>query len=165
VSSANQKAVGYAPASRLSPQLSQVVWAQGSTKIENPQGIISYYGYENDVPSADNPSQPQMMPTLQNPTEAIKTEPDKNTYLVFERGQSGPDRSYNYGNRFLYQGHENAAKDADKNSLGYITRINLDADAAHRVTLLATSDTSGRPLATIDGSTWDPWVRGRSERF
>src|SRR5689334_12572772 len=41
---------------------------------------------------------------------------------------------------------------------GAITRINLDADPAHKVTLLATQDASGRPLATIDGSTWDPWA-------
>ena len=42
---------------------------------------------------------------------------------------------------------------------GLITRINLDADSDHRVTLLATKDTTGAPLATIDGSTWDPWAK------
>ena len=42
---------------------------------------------------------------------------------------------------------------------GYITRINLDADAAHRVTLLATTDSSGAAINTIDGSRWDPWAR------
>ena len=35
----------------------------------------------------------------------------------------------------------------------YITRINLDADAAHRITLLATTDVDGHTIATIDGST------------
>ena len=39
-----------------------------------------------------------------------------------------------------------------------ITRINLDADPAHRVTLLATTDSSGTGLNTIDGSGWDPWA-------
>src|SRR5262249_20082931 len=41
----------------------------------------------------------------------------------------------------------------------YITRVNLDADIAHRVTLLATKDTSGKPIQGIDGSTWDPWAK------
>jgi hypothetical protein len=42
---------------------------------------------------------------------------------------------------------------------GYITRINLDADAAHRVTMLATSDSSGAAINTIDGVGWDPWAQ------
>ncbi len=42
---------------------------------------------------------------------------------------------------------------------GYITRINLDADGAHRVTLLADRTDAGVPLQTIDGSTWDPFAR------
>ena len=42
---------------------------------------------------------------------------------------------------------------------GYITRINLDADAAHRVTLLATRDSSGAAINTIDGVGWDPWAQ------
>ena len=159
VPTANQRAAGYAPASRLSPELQQVAWAQGATKLENPSGIIGFYGYENDTPAADNALLPQMVPTPANPTEAQKTEPDKNTYLVFPRGLSGPDASYDYGTHFLYQGHENAARDADRNRLGYITRINLDADAQHRVTLLATKDSSGKPITTIDGSTWDPFAR------
>jgi hypothetical protein len=165
VPTANEKAAGYAPASMLSRELQQLAWAQGSTKLENPEGIVSFYGYENDVPSADNPALPQMVPAvLPAPpgpdaakAEATKTEPDKNTYLVLP-GLSGPDDSYSYGTHFLYQGHENAAKVAG-NSLGYITRINLDADAKHRVTLLATKDTTGAPITTIDGSTWDPFAK------
>ena len=86
--------------------------------------------------------------------EAHKTEPDKNTYLVFKHGLAGADAGYDYGTHFLFQGHEGGAGGA-----GYITRINLDADAAHRVTLLATTDVNGNPLATIDGSTWDPWAK------
>ena len=158
VPTANQKAAGYAPASRLSAELQQVAWAQGSTRLENPAGIVSYYGYENDVPSADNPALPQMLPTTANPTEAQKTEPDKNTYLEFKRGLSGPDHSYDYGTHFLYQGHELAAT-VDGKKRGYISRINLDADAQHRVTLMATHDSTGEPISTIDGSTWDPFAR------
>src|SRR5262249_34842464 len=37
--------------------------------------------------------------------------------------------------------------------------INLDADDAHRVTLLATRDVTGAPIQTIDGVTWDPWAK------
>jgi len=51
VPTANTKATGYAPASRLSAELSQIVLAQGSMKLENPSGIITNYGYENDTPS------------------------------------------------------------------------------------------------------------------
>jgi hypothetical protein len=159
VATANERAAGYAPASRLSDGLAQITWAQGATKLENPRGIVSFYGYENDVPSADNPAVPQMLPTSANPTEAQKTEPDKNTYLTLSHGAGGPDSGYDYGSHFLYQGHEGAAKDASGNRLGYLTRINLDADAAHRVTLMATQDSAGKPLSTIDGSTWDPFAK------
>jgi hypothetical protein len=157
VPSANQRAAGYAPASRLSPELQQVVWAQGATRLENPRDIVSFYGYENDVPSVDNPDLPQMLPTTANPTEAQKTEPDKNTYLELERA-TGPDRSYDYGTHFLYQGHE-AGATVGTAKQGSITRINLDADAEHRVTLMATKDDSGAPIGTIDGSTWDPFAQ------
>lgn len=157
VPTANQRAAGYAPATRLSAELAQIAVAQGSTKLENPDGIVSFYGYENDVPTADNPLLPQMLPTPANPTtEAIKTEPDKNTYLAFKHA-AGADPAYDYGSHFLFQGHENAAENAAGTSLGLLTRINLDADAAHRVTLMATEDTAGAPLTTIDGSTWEPF--------
>ena len=95
-----------------------------------------------------------MVPTPSSAgNEAHKTEPDKNTYLVFKNGLDGADPSYDYGTHFLFQGHEGGG------GAGYITRINLDADAAHRVTLMATTDVDGNPLATIDGSTWDPWAK------
>ena len=96
-----------------------------------------------------------MLPTPSSAgKEANKTEPDENTYLVFKHGLDGADPGYDYGTHFLFQGHEGGAGGA-----GYITRINLDADAAHRVTLLATTDVDGHPLTTIDGSTWDPWAK------
>jgi hypothetical protein len=151
VPAANTKSAGYAPASMLSPELAQDVVAQGSTKLENPTAAIAYYGYDNDVLGPGG--QPLMTPTAAVPAnEAHKTEPDKNTYLVFEHGLNGADPAYDYGTQFLFQGHE-------AGSPGYITRVNLDADAAHRVTVLATQDADGSPLATIDGSTWDPWAR------
>jgi hypothetical protein len=153
VAAANTKSDGYAPASKLSPQLRQIVVAQGATRMENTSSLTSYYGYDNDVLNAAG--QPQMLPTPTSSTEAQKTEPDKNTYLVFRNGLPGADPHYHrYGTHFLFQGHEGGVDGA-----GYVTRINLDADAAHRVTLLATTDAQGHPLATIDGSTWDPWAK------
>jgi hypothetical protein len=150
VPTANTKSVGYAPASMLSPELRQVVVAQGSTRVENPNpATISYYGYDND--KLNPAGQPVMVPVA-GLAEAKKTEPDKNTYLVFKKSLSGADPNYDYGTHFLFQGHEIGTP-------GYITRINLDADAAHRVTVLATSDATGAPLADIDGSTWDPWAQ------
>src|SRR5262249_25273184 len=80
-----------------------------------------------------------------------KTEPDKNTYLTFRHGLPGADPQYDYGSHFLFQGHESGTP-------GYITRVNLDADAAHRVTLLATTDVNGLNLPDFDGSTWDPFA-------
>src|SRR5919204_1592619 len=148
VPSANTKATGYAPPDVLSSQLQQVVVAQGATKVENPGAAISYYGYDNDL--LDEQGQPVMVPAGAFTSEAHKTEPDKNTYLVFKNGLAGADASYDYGTHFLFQGHETGAP-------GYITRINLDADAAHRVTVLATQDVTGAPIADIDGSTWDPF--------
>jgi hypothetical protein len=150
VPTANTKSAGFSPASELSAELSQVAVAQGSTKLEDPTARVPYYGYDNDVLNAAG--EPQTLPTPAVSNEAHKTEPDKNTYLVFKRGLPGADPHYDYGTHFLFQGHEGGTP-------GYITRINLDADAAHRVTLLATADANGAPLATIDGSTWDPWAK------
>lgn len=153
VATANTKSDGYAPANMLSAGLTENVVAQGSTKLENPSALTSYYGYYNDVLNAAG--DPQMVPTPTTSTEAQKSEPDKNTYLVFKHfGLSGADPNYDYGSHFLFQGHELGV-----NGASYITRINLDADAAHRVTLLATKDSNGANLAGIDGSTWDPWAR------
>ncbi|MGZ4187111.1 MAG: alkaline phosphatase PhoX [Solirubrobacteraceae bacterium] len=150
VQTANTKSDSYSPATKLSPELSEAVVAQGSTKVENPSRLASYYGYFNDV--LNSAGEPQMVPTPTTDTEASKSEPDKNTYLVFNH-LAGADPNYDYGRHFLFQGHEGGVGGAS-----YITRINLDADAAHRVTLLATTDSSGAPIAPIDGSTWDPWA-------
>ena len=157
VPSANPKAAGYAPASILSPELREQIVAEGSTAVENPQGIVTNYGYENDLPSADNPAVPQMTPTPASAAEAQKTEPDKNTYLVL-RNQKGADSSYDYGTHFLFQGHEVGAL-VGSDRQGVITRINLDADDKHRVTVMATQDSTGKPIAGIDGSTWDPFAQ------
>lgn len=145
VPTANTKAPGVTSPSVLSPELSQIVLAQGSTKLENGTAAVPYYGYEGNGTLLPIPG------ATTQPVEATKTEPDKNTYLRL-KGQRGADPNYDYGTRFLFQGHEGG-------SPGYLTRINLDADGAHRVTLLATTETGGKPLPDFDGSTWDPWVQ------
>ena len=123
VAKANTKAPGLTSPNRLSPELAQIARAQGSTAVENPQDGVGYYGYD----SIDN--SPSLLPVVgaggASLTEAHKTEPDKNTYLVL-RGQDGADPSYDYGSHFLYQGHEAGTP-------GYVSRINLDADSTHRV--------------------------------
>jgi len=148
VASANGKTAGFAPPNVLSPELIETAVAQGSTELENPASLTSFYGYDNDGP---------MLPALGSNAEATKTEPDKNTYLVL-RGLHGVDPNYDYGSRFLFQGHESGVPDpVTLAEQGYITRINLDADGPHRVTLLATHDTNGKALPDFDGSTWYPW--------
>ena len=142
VPSAQPKTAGVTSPTVLSPELVQIVRAQGSMPVENPTGAVKHYGYLDDHAN--------LVPALGSNAEASKTEPDKNTYLVLH-GLRGADPDYDYGTRFLFQGHE-------AGSPGSITRINLDADAAHRVTVLATSDASGNPLPSFDGSTWYPWA-------
>jgi hypothetical protein len=156
VASANTRAAGYAPSSKFSVELTGQVVAQGATPLENPISLTGFYGYQNDVVSAGDATKPQMVPIQGINNEAQKTEPDENTYLSFKHALHGADPNYYYGKRFLYQGHE-AAVSVNGVKQGLITRINLDADPAHRVTLLATTDSSGAAINTIDGSGWDPW--------
>lgn len=144
---ANPDVRGVTSPNVLSPQLDEHAVAQGSNKLENPTAVVPYYGYDGNGTLLPDPK------IVQAPgvnVEASKTEPDKNTYLKL-RGLHGADPNYNYGTHFLYQGHEAGLT-------GYITRVNLDADAAHRVTLLATSQADGTPIPVIDGSTWDPFA-------
>jgi Bacterial protein of unknown function (DUF839) len=146
----NPKLTGISAPTLLSPELRQSAVAEGALRLENPKAGFEFYGYGSDglhVPA------PGAVPSTSGPIEATKTEPDKNTYLVLH-GLHGADPNYDYGTHFLFQGHENAADDK-----GYLTRINLDADGEHRVSLLASTDAHGASLPLIDGSTWNPWAR------
>ena len=160
VPSANPKVVGASSPNVLPPELIETPVATGATVVENPTTVdrgdgttftIGHYGYVEDGP---------LLPAPGTNTEATKTEPDKNTYLTLV-GQTGADPSYDYGTHFLYQGHENGAASAV--TLGgkgsSITRVNLDADGPHRVTIMATKDSDGKPLPVFDGSTWDPFAQ------
>jgi hypothetical protein len=155
VPAANTRLPGIARPNVLSPELTEISQAQGSTPLENPTDVIPFYGYDANGPMLPAPGDVQ---APGHNVEATKTEPDKNTYLVLERAQ-GADPGYDYGHHFLYQGHENAVRDASGRAQSFISRINLDADGAHRVTLLASSDVDGNPIPTIDGSTWDPFAQ------
>ena len=139
----------------LSPGLAEVPVAEGAMKLENASKQLGYYGYGNDGPLA--PKKGAVQAEGHN-VEATKTEPDKNTYLVLE-GQKGAAKGVRYGTHFLFQGHENGPKDAEGVTYGGLTRINLDADKAHRVTLMASTDVDGKPLPLIDGSAWDPFAK------
>jgi len=142
VSAANPKAAGIVAPNVLTSEWLESPVAQGAVPVENPTDWATHYGYNGDGPFVPLPG------TL---TEATKTEPDKNTYLVLA-GQHGADPGYDYGRHFLFQGHETGKG-------GYLTRVNLDADGAHRVTVLATRDVAGNPLPVFDGSVWDPFGR------
>ena len=139
---------GFVAPNILSRELEQIVWASGAMKLENPTALIGFYGYYNDGPHIPAPGAVQVPGTT---IEASKTDPDKNTYLVLP-GQTGRDSNYNYGSHFLFQGHERGRQ-------GYITRINLEADGAYRVTLMADKDINGQLLPAFDGSTWYPWAQ------
>src|SRR5215475_11288535 len=146
--SANADVRGLAKPHALSPQLREYAVGEGSMALENPDGVVGYYGYNANGTLVPDPTITQAPGSN---VEANKTEPDKNTYLRM-RGLTGADPNYNYGTHFLYAGHETGVH-------GYVTRINLDADAAHRVTLIADTLTDGSAIPTIDGSTWDPWAK------
>lgn len=150
----NAKADGIAVVNAIAAELGQTIVAEGSMKLENPTELIGYYGYDNDGPLSPAAGAVQ---SKNNQVEATKTEPDKNTYLILA-DQKGADAAYNYGTHFVFQGHENGVV-KDGQPQGYFTRINLDADEAHRVTLMATKDTSGNTLRFIDGSMWNPFAK------
>ncbi len=139
----------------LAPGLAQVPVAEGAYKLENPTKELGYYAYGNDGPLAPKKGAVQ---SEGNNVEATKTEPDKNTYLVLD-GAKGPAKGVKYGTHFLFQGHENGPKDAAGVTHGALTRINLDADKKHRVTLMASTDVAGKPLPLIDGSAWNPFAK------
>lgn len=151
IENANSKAVGMTQPNILSPELQVVIWAQGSYKLDGGTAQVPYYGYD-----ANGPFIPTSFTGTNGltATEAQKTEPDKNTYVVLP-GLHGADGGYDYGTHFLFQGHEATAAGTG----AAITRINLDADGAHRATLLATQTQANVPLHYIDGSTWDPWIK------
>jgi Bacterial protein of unknown function (DUF839) len=123
-----------APATVIAPGYTLRTVVTGHNVVENPSGVITNFGFLSD---------------------GTLTEPDENTYLVFDSNPGGPDSNFDYGRHFVFQGHENSG------NLAYITRVNLDVtDPAHRVTLLTPPDsvTGLTNFNSIDGSTYDPFT-------
>src|SRR5947208_15100748 len=118
VPSAHPKSPGVVAPTVLSPELTEVIRAQGAMRLENPVSPAKYYGYNDDKPNH------VPIPPLFN-SEAHKTEPDKNTYLRLS-GQRGADPKYASGHAFLVQAHESRV-DGQR----YITRIHLAAGGGH----------------------------------
>ena len=142
VASANPR-IG-APATRIAAGYELHAIARGSDPLENPSGPASLFGSLDDGPD------PSVGCAVRS-----KTEPDENTYLVFDHNPGGPTPGYDYGRHFLYQGHE-------RNGFrSFVTRINLDvADPAHRITLLTPFGPDGTTgLDQMDGSTRNPFSR------
>jgi hypothetical protein len=112
--------------------------AEGVDPLENPVGVFTSYGYLNDN---------------SDPLARTRTEPDENLYLVAD-GVGGPTAGYDYGRRFLIQGHENGG------GKSYLTRVNLDVlEPSHRITMLNTPAQDGSTgLTSIDGSSYDPFT-------
>jgi len=123
----------------LSVELAEVAVAQGSTPLENPASVVLADGSTVVIDHYGTMGPGPMVPLTGN-VEAQRTEPDKNTYLVL-RDQTGPDPTYDYGTHFVFQGHEVGLQG------GALTRINLDADGPHRVTLWAATLADGSPIA------------------
>jgi hypothetical protein len=118
----------------------------GNDALENPIGIFSRYGYLDDS-------------AIQTDKQPTKTEPDQNTYLVTRHSPGGPTPGYDYGHRFLIQGHE-VFSNPGAPQRAYFTRINLDVkDPAHRITLLnpLAKDATDSGVRSVDGSTYDPF--------
>ena len=129
----------------IAPGFSLQTVAVGADPLENPAAEITKYGFLNDGPG-----------TTANRNQPTKTEPDINTYLSSTFNLGGPAAGFDYGRRYLFQGHENSTGNA------YVTRINLDLPAgdAKRITLLTPPDNTGKTnLTRVDGSTYDPFNR------
>ncbi len=139
----------------LSDGLAQVPVAAGAYKLENPSKYTAFYGFASDGPLSPAKG---ATPAKGKLIEATKSEPDKNTYLVLS-GQTGPAKGYNYGTHFVFQGHEGGPTDENGVKRGELTRINLDANLKHRVTLMADTTVDGTPIPLIDGSAWDPFAK------
>jgi hypothetical protein len=154
VGAANEKIEGTAKETVLAAEFTQKIMASGAMKLENPTAMITHYGYNGDGPIV--PAAGDVQAKGHN-IEASKTEPDKNTYLVLA-DQKGPDANYDYGTHFVFQGHEAGAVVSDRPQ-GYLTRVNLDADEAHRITLMADKDSDGATITFIDGSSYNPFAQ------
>lgn len=150
-------------------ELRDALIVAGDQPVENPSPAIgskpaiklfSFLDDGTQVPTTitgDSTSGYQLGPF------ATHTSPDKMVYLVLS-GQHGADPAYDYGTHFLFVAHEwpsigfgGNGNPAAAGIRGTIMRVNLDADFAHRVTIVADRDADGNALPGFDGITWDPF--------
>ena len=139
VPTANTRSAGFAPASKLSPELAQVAVAQGSTKVENPTRRC----------------RTTATTTTSSTRRASRRWCRRRLCRRGPQDRAGQEHLPRLQERPLRRRPELRLRHAlplpgprgRVNGAGYITRINLDADAAHRVTLLATTDATGAPIA------------------
>src|SRR5436190_2093085 len=124
VASANARFDRVSMPTLLAPGFDVRVVARGIANLENPSGLVTRFGYLNDFP-------PQTV-------EPTKTEPDQNTYVVYDHNPGGPDAGFDYGRHFLYQGHEGGA------DIATVTRVNLDVAGERRITLLTPVGADGK---------------------
>ena len=101
VPTANPKVPGVVQPNVLSPELTEVIRAEGAMLLENPVSPAKYYGYNDDKPN--------LMPLP--PPALLKDEAHEDgarqEHLPRARtGQRGADPTYDYGRHFLFQGHE-----------------------------------------------------------
>ena len=125
-------------------------------KLENPSGIITNYGYENDTPEPDRRDRAADGRRRRRARGAEDGAGQEHVPRVQtqEPGRR-PTPSYDYGTHFLYQGHEGGASvNGKKQSLHHADQPRRGRGSSRDAA--RDQDTSGNPLQTIDGSTWDP---------
>jgi Collagen triple helix repeat (20 copies) len=154
------------PADLLAGGWDKQVLASGAQPLENPTGVFRWYGYLDDATASANNTGCTPAFVAQASGLRTKTEPDQNTYVVTTSNPGGPTASYDYGRHFLIQGHEvfsNTGGGVGQTNSAYITRINLDVpvhDVHHitRLGLTAGADNCSSGMASLDGSTYDPFT-------
>jgi hypothetical protein len=76
------------PATVISAGFKLLPVVDGSVPIENPSGVITSFGFLST---------------------GTPTEPDENTYLVFDSNPGGPTQGYDYGRHSFFRGMKIAA--------------------------------------------------------
>jgi Alkaline phosphatase PhoX len=152
-------------------ELRDALIVPGDQPVENPspaigsKPAIKLFSFLDDGPEVPTTITGDSSSGYQLGPFATHTSPDKMVYLVLS-GQHGADPAYDYGTHFLFVAHEwpsigfgGNGNPAAAGIRGTIMRVNLDADFAHRVTIVADRDASGHALPGFDGITWDPFRR------
>ena len=137
----------------LSPELAQIVVGPGLDEGREPDGGDLLLRLRQRR-ARTRPASRRWCRRRRRDTEAQKTEPDKNTYLVFKKGLPG---------RGL-RPTTTAPTSSSRGTRPAIARATSRGSTStptptHRVTRLATQDKNGNPIADIDGSTWDPFAQ------